>query len=116
LALLISDMAHEGPLPRDPKHGDAGTGLAHPASGGVLSRLPLVVWDGGLGEYAPLPDASFQGGIDEPAHAHDQQECHEPRGFLESARSSQHAGLVAKPNAVVPRLLPFIAVQQCLGW
>jgi hypothetical protein len=77
--------------------------------------LPFLVWEGGLEVYEPLPDAIFQGCIDEQAHGHDHQECHDPLGFLEIERSSQKARIFEKPKAVFHMLLPFIAVQQFLG-
>jgi hypothetical protein len=70
-SMWISDMEHEGPLPRNTTYGDAGNGWEHPASGGVLYRLPCVVWEGGWEVYEPLPDAIVQGRIDAQAHGHD---------------------------------------------
>jgi hypothetical protein len=66
--MLIGDIEHEGPFPRYTQHVDAGKVLEHPASGGILGRLPFLVGEGGLEVYEPLPTTLFQGRIDEQAH------------------------------------------------
>jgi hypothetical protein len=45
--MVISDLEHEGPLLRNTKHVEAGKVPKLPVSGGVLYRLPVVLWEGG---------------------------------------------------------------------
>jgi hypothetical protein len=94
---------------------DAAKVLEHPAGCGVLYRLSLLTWEGGLGVRESLPDTIFQGCIDQQAHGHDHQECHDPLGFLQIERGGQKAWVFEEPKAAFHTLLAFIAFQPFQG-
>jgi hypothetical protein len=116
LSVLIVHLEHEGPLPRDASQVDATQGLEHPPGCGVLDRWSSLGWEGGLGVHEPLPEAICQGRLDQQAHGHDPQECHDPLGLFQRARGGQNAWIFEQPQAACHMVLPCIACQQFQGW
>jgi len=69
-----------------------------------------------MGVRESLLETIFQGRIDQQAHGHDHQECHDPLGLLQRERGGQNAWVFEKPQAACPMLLACIALQPFQGW
>lgn len=72
---------------------DADKVLEHPASRGVLDRLPLLVGKRGLVGLEGVPDAVLQRRIHEQVYGHDHQKRHDPLRFLQIERRGQKEGI-----------------------
>ena len=114
MSVVLIEIEHEGAFSRTVQQVNAAKVLEHPAGGGGVYRLAFLVREGGLRGLEFLPDALFQGCIDQQAHGHDHQEGHDPLGSLEIERGSQKPGIFQEAKAACRMLLPLIACQQFL--
>ena len=84
--MLVSQIEHEEPLPRDGEHMNPHKGVEDPPCGGGLYGLAFLVRKGGLVLRERVTDAILSGRIDQQTDRHDHQQSHNTFGFFERER------------------------------
>ena len=76
--MLLSEIEHPGPLPRDASHMHPDTVVEDPARRRVLHGFAGLVGQRRVMVLEGLTDTLFEGRIPQQAHRHDHQERHDP--------------------------------------
>lgn len=114
--MLLCEIEHQGSLPRDQEHVNPHKILEDPPCRWVLHRLPLVVGKGGGVVPQRFANAILQRRIQQQAHGHHHQQCHDPLRLFERERGGQKAGVFQKAKAAFHQGLAFVACSQLLRW
>lgn len=113
--MLVCEIEHQGPLPRDQEHGHPHKILEDPPRRWVLYRVPFLVGKGGAVILQRFADAILQRCIYQQAHRHHHQERHDPLGLFAIERGGQKARVFEKTNTAFRQSLAFVACSQRLN-
>jgi hypothetical protein len=84
--VLVGQIEHAEPLPRDVEHMNPHKVVEDPSGGGVLDALAFLVWKRRRVLLERAADAVLSGRIDEQTHRHHHQQGHDAFGFFEIER------------------------------
>ena len=113
--VLVGQIAHEEPLPRDGEPMHPHKGVEDPPCGGGLDALAFLIRKGGLVRLERVTDAILSGRIDEHTDGHDHQQGHDPFGFFQRQRRGQKLRVLEEAKPAFGPGLAFVAVEHRLG-
>jgi hypothetical protein len=112
----LGEMQHAGvPRPREAEPMNPDTVMEHPARGGVLPRLALVMRTRGVLRREGGAKTLRSRGLDQQAHRQDQQQRHEACRLVARARGGQKLRVFEEAQPAFGRPWALVAVQEPLG-
>ena len=115
MQVLVGQIEHEEPLPRDVEHMNPHKVVEDPPCGGGLGGFAFLVRKGGLVLLECVADAILEGRIDEQTDGHHHQEGHDTCGFFEIQRRGQKLRVFEEAKPTFCPGLTFVAVEHRLG-
>ena len=113
--VLVGQIEHEEPLPRDVEHMNSHKVVEDPPCGGGLDALAFLVRKGGLVLLERVADAILSGRRDEQTDRHDHQQGHDTFGFFQIQRRGQKWRVFEEAKPTFCPGLAFVAVEHRLG-
>ena len=115
MQVLVGQIEHEEPLPRDVEHMHPHKGVEDPPCDGVLDAGALLVWKRRPVLLERAADAILSGRIDEQTDRHDHQQGHDTFGFFQIKRRGQKLGGFEEAKPAFCPGLAFVAIEHRLG-
>ena len=115
MLVLVGQIEHEEPLPRDGEHMNPHEVVKDPPCRRGHNPSPFLVWEGRSVLLEGRADAVFEGRIDEETDGHDHHQSHDPLGFFEIKRRGQKLRVCAEATPALRLGLPLVSVEHRLG-
>jgi hypothetical protein len=112
MLVLVGQMKHEQPLPRDGEHMNPHEVVKDPPCSRVHNPSPFLVWAGRSVLLEGLADAVFEGRIDESTDGHDHEQGHDPLGLFAIQRRGQKLRVFEEAKPTLRLGLPFVSVEH----
>jgi hypothetical protein len=113
--VLVGEIEHQEPLPRDVEPMNPHKVVEDPPCGGGLGGCALLVRQGGLVLLERVADARLSSRIDEHTDRQDHQQRHDPFGFLQLQRRGQQLRGLEEAKPAFGSGWAFIAVEPRVG-
>ena len=113
--VLVGQMEHDEPLPRDVEPMHPHKVVEDPPGGGGLDALACLIRKGGLVLRERVTDAIRSGRLDEPTDRHDHQPGHDPFGLIQRQRRGQPLRVLAEAKPAGCPGLAFAGVEHRVG-